>query len=91
MRCENNEVSRILNGFVHLLDKVRRNRNVVILGANPIAVLLENVGDPLRNSGHRNPTAQEEVVPLTRTSWHKCWRAAKQLWIMPPSRRSGRG
>src|SRR5262249_30420884 len=52
------------------LDKVRSNRNVVILRANPIAVLLEKVGDLARNSSHRAPTAQKEVVSLTGTAWH---------------------
>src|SRR5262245_59363008 len=70
VREQHNEVSRVLNGLVHLLDKVRSNRNIVILRANPIAVLLENVGDLLSNSGHRAPTAQEEVVTLTGTAWH---------------------
>ncbi len=59
------------NGLVHLLDKVRSNRNVVILRANLIAFLLENVGDLARNSSHRAPTAQEEVVSLTGTAWHR--------------------
>src|SRR5262245_1447297 len=71
VREQHNEVSRVLNGLVQLLDKVRSNRNVVILRANPIAVLLENVGDLARNSGHRAPTAQEKVVSLTGTAWHR--------------------
>jgi len=62
VREQHNEVSRVLNGLVQLLDKVRSNRNVVILRANPIAVLLENVGDLARNSGHRAPTAQRSRI-----------------------------
>src|SRR5262249_7878911 len=69
-REQHNEVSRVLNGLVHLLDKVRSNRNVVILGANPIPVLLENVGDLLRNGGHRTPTAQEKIVFVTAAARH---------------------
>src|SRR5262249_8275683 len=69
-REQHNEVSRVLNGLVHLLDKVRSNRNVVILDEDPVALLSENVGDLLRNRGHRAATAQEEVVSLTGTAWH---------------------
>jgi hypothetical protein len=51
--CEqHNEVARVLNGLVHLLDKVRSNRDVVVLNENAVTLLLENVGDLLRNSGH---------------------------------------
>src|SRR5262249_9505175 len=64
-REQHNEVSRVLNGLVHLLDKVRSDRNVVILGANSIAVLLENVGDLARDGGHRTPAAQEKIVFVT--------------------------
>jgi len=61
-----------LGGLTDALDEaVEANR--ADLRANPIAVLLENVGDLLSNSGHRAPTAQEEVVSLTRTDWHECW------------------
>src|SRR5262249_22635455 len=69
-REQHNEVSRVLNGLVHLLDKVRSNLNVVILDEDPVALLSENVGDLLRNRGHRAATAQEEVVSLTGTAWH---------------------
>src|SRR5262245_17919909 len=40
------------------------------LNEDPIALLSENVGDLLRNSGHRAPTAQEEIISLTATAWH---------------------
>jgi hypothetical protein len=69
-REQHDEVARVLNGLVHLLDKVRSNRNVIVLCANPIALLLENLGDLLSNGGHRAATAQEEVVSLTGTAWH---------------------
>src|SRR5262249_14218203 len=67
---EHNEVARVLNGLVHLLDEVRSNRNIVVLNEDPVALLSENVGDLLRNGGHRAPAAQEEVVSLTGTAWH---------------------
>src|SRR5262249_18584273 len=51
-REQHNEVSRLLNGLVHLLDEVCSNRNIVVLNEDPIALLSENVGDLLRNSGH---------------------------------------
>src|SRR5215472_18495630 len=70
-REQHNEVSRVLNGLVHLLDKVRSNRDVVVLRADLVALLLENVGNLARNSGHRAPTAQEEVVSLAGTAWHE--------------------
>src|SRR6516165_8078333 len=54
-REQHNEVARVLNGLVHLLDEVRRNRNIVVLRENPIAIVLENVGDLLRDGGHRTP------------------------------------
>src|SRR5262249_5108898 len=69
-REEHNEVSRVLNRLVHLLDKVRSNRNVVVLDENLVALLGKNPGDLLRNSCHRATTAQEEVVSLTGTAWH---------------------
>jgi len=70
--CEqHNEVSSVLNGLVHLLNEVRSNRNVVVLNENPVALLGENVGHLLRNSGHQTSTAQEEVVSLTGTAWHR--------------------
>src|SRR5262249_313815 len=72
-REQHNEVSRVLNSLVHLLDKVCSNRNIVILRANPIAIFLENVGDLLSNGGHRAATAQEEIVSLTGTAWHGRW------------------
>src|SRR5262249_33997734 len=69
-REQHNEVSRVLNGLVHLLDKVCSNRKIVILSANLIAVLLENVGDFLSNGGHRTPTAQEKIVFVTAAARH---------------------
>src|SRR5215813_12761093 len=69
-REQHNEVARVLNGLVHFFDKVRSNRDVVVLDEDPVALLSENVGDLLRNSGHRAATAQEEVVSLTGTAWH---------------------
>src|SRR5262245_32464257 len=69
-REQHNEVSRVLNGPVHLLDEVRSNRNIVVLNEDPVALLGKNVGDFLRNSGHGAATAQEEVVSLTGTAWH---------------------
>jgi hypothetical protein len=79
--CEqHNEVSSVLNGLVHLLDEVRSNRNVVVLNENPVALLGENVGHLLRNSGHRASTAQEEVVSLTGTAWHRGDPHAQQQW-----------
>src|SRR6266511_498009 len=58
-REQHNEVSRVLNGLVHLLDKVRSNRNIVVLDEDRVAFLSEDVGDLLRNGGHRATTAQE--------------------------------
>src|SRR5262249_47226615 len=78
-REQHNEVSRVLNSLVHLLDKVCSNRNIVILRANPIAIFLENVGDLLSNGGHRAATAQEEIVSLTGTAWHGRWGRARAL------------
>src|ERR1700745_2361556 len=69
-REQHNEVSRVLNGLVHLLDEVRSNRNIVVLDEDPVALLSEDVGDLARNGSHRAATAQEEVVSLTRTAWH---------------------
>src|SRR6476646_6515014 len=70
VREQHNEVSRVLNDLVHLLDEVRSNRNVVVLNENLVALLRKNVGDVARDGGHRAPTAQEEVVLLTATAWH---------------------
>src|SRR5262249_31085773 len=70
-REQHNEVSRVLNGLMHLLDEIRSNRNVVVLDEDLVALLGEDVGDLLRNGGHRAPTAQEEVVSLTGTAWHR--------------------
>src|SRR5262249_4320264 len=86
------EVSCVLNGLVHLLDEVRSNRNVVVLDEDPVALLGENVGDLLRDSGHRATTAQEEVVLLTGTAWHCRDPRAQQQWSRAsagPSRTSG--
>src|SRR5262249_33385698 len=49
----------------------------VVLNENFVALLGEDVGDLARNSGHRAPPAQEEIVTLTRTAWHDCWRAQR--------------
>src|SRR5215831_11132421 len=84
-REQHNEVSRVLNGLVHLLDKVRGNRNVVILGANPIAVLLENVGDLLSNGGHRTPTAQKKIVFVTAAAQHCGFPRGVRVIVMPES------
>ena len=70
-REQHNEVARVLNGLVHLLDEVCSNRNIVVLNEDRIALLSENVGGILRNSSHRPMTAQEEVVSLTGTAWHR--------------------
>src|SRR5262249_42729522 len=69
-REQHNEVSRVLNGLVHLLDEVRSNRNIVVLDEDPVALLSEDVGYLLRNSCYRAPTAQEEVVSLTGSACH---------------------
>jgi len=53
---------------VHLLDEVRSNRNIVVLNADPVALLRKNVGYLARNSCYRAATAQEEVVLLTGMS-----------------------
>src|SRR5262245_20608552 len=42
-REQHNEVSRVLNGLVHLLDEVRSNRNIVVLNEDPVPLLSENV------------------------------------------------
>ena len=60
--------------FVHGLDKARAETEVVVFDMDLVALLLENVGDLGSNSGHRAPTAQEEVVPLSQTVCHECWR-----------------
>src|SRR5262245_56488715 len=79
-REQHNEVSRVLNGLVHLLDKVRGNRNVIVLNEDFVALLSEDVSDLLRNSGHRATAAQEEVVSLTGTAWHGSDPRAQQQW-----------
>src|SRR6516165_10087772 len=55
---------------MYLLDEVRSNRDVVVLRADLVAFLLENVGDLLRNRGHRPATAQKEVVFVTPAARH---------------------
>src|SRR5262249_20360869 len=69
-REQHNEVARVLNGLVHFFDKVRSNRDVVVVDEAPVALLSETVGALRRNSGHGAATAQEEVVSLTGTAWH---------------------
>jgi hypothetical protein len=56
---------------VHILDKARAEFKVVILDADRVALLQENVSDLARNGGHRAPTAQKEVVTFTGTAWHR--------------------
>jgi hypothetical protein len=70
-REQHNEVARVLNGLAHLLDKVRGNRDVVVLDEGPVALLRKDVGYLARNGCHRAPTAQEEVVSLNGTAWHR--------------------
>src|SRR5262245_65512849 len=61
-REQHNEVSRVLNRLVHLLDEVRSNRNIVVLNEDPVTLLGEYVGKLLRNGSNRDPTAHDEVV-----------------------------
>src|SRR5262249_1705164 len=102
-REQHNEVSRVLNGLMHLLDEIRSNRNVVVLDEDLVALLGEDVGDLLRNGGHRAPTAHEEVLSLAATSCPAM--VTRRLWAVknadrfsptlriaaPVSRRGGRG
>jgi hypothetical protein len=62
--------STILNGLVHLLDKVRSNRDVVVLRADLVTLLCENVGDLARNGRFRAPTAQKEVELSVHRTTH---------------------
>src|SRR5262245_48344049 len=70
-REQHNEVSRVLNGLVHLLDEVRCKGNVVVLNKDLVALLRENVGHLLRNSRHRAATAQEEVIARAGITSHR--------------------
>ena len=72
-REQHDEVSRVLDGLVHLLDEVRGKGDVVVLDEDLVALLGEDVGDLARDGGHRAPTAQEEVVSLCWTGRHECW------------------
>jgi hypothetical protein len=72
-REQHDEVSRVLDGLVHLLDEVRGKGDVVVLDEDPVALLGEYVRDLARDRGHRAPAAQEEVISLTRTGCHECW------------------
>jgi hypothetical protein len=47
-REQHDEVSRVLDGVVHLLDEVRGKGDVVVLDEDPVALLGENVGDLAR-------------------------------------------
>src|SRR5262245_33360868 len=91
--CEqHNEVARVLNGLVHLLDKVRSKGNVVVLNEDLVALLRKNVGYLLRNSGHRAATAQEEIVTLSGTAWHGSDPRLQRRWSRAhggPSRTAG--
>jgi hypothetical protein len=72
-REQHDEVSRVPDGVVHLLDEVRGKGDVVVLDEDPVALLGENVGDLARDGGHRASAAQEEVVSLTRTGRQERW------------------
>src|SRR5262249_28723082 len=67
---ENYEVTRVFDGLVHFLDEARAELKIVVLDADLVALLSEDVGGLLPNSGPRAATGQEEVVPLTGTAWH---------------------
>src|SRR5262249_17277198 len=77
---KNNEVARVDHAPVHLLDKTRCERDVVILRKNAVALLSKNPLNLLRNSSHRAATAQEEVVPFTMAAWHRGVPRAQQQW-----------
>ena len=61
---EDDQAARPSDCLVHFFDKARAKPKVVILDADLVTLLQENVSDLARNGGHRAPTAQEEVVPL---------------------------
>src|SRR6266511_966281 len=70
--CEkHDEIPRVDQALVHLLDKTRCERDVVILRKNAVPLLSKNSLNLLPNSDNRTPKDQKEVGTLSGTAWHR--------------------